>query len=123
MDDEIDEEVVGDPADAVSVHAFKSSHPLYHTHYIRCDRRGLESMVPNFVGGAFPRVDQGDRDFYCCTMLTLFKPWRSGRDLKNDVDNWHEAFTDHKFNTKANKLMCNFNVRYECNDARDDFAA
>ncbi|KAJ7128337.1 hypothetical protein C8R44DRAFT_574441, partial [Mycena epipterygia] len=102
---------------------FSPQHPLYKTHYIRCDRRGLENMVPNFVGGAFPRVDQGDREFYCCTMMTLFKPWRNGKDLKNDIDNWHEAFSDHKFNDKALKLMRNFNVKYECNDARDDFSA
>ncbi|KAJ7088935.1 hypothetical protein C8R44DRAFT_649148, partial [Mycena epipterygia] len=123
LDGEVHEETVGDKSDAVSAHAFASTHPLYKTHYIRCDRRDLELMVPNFVGGYFPRVDQGDREFYCCTMLTLFKPWRSGTQLKNGVDNWHETFTDHKFNTKALKLMRNFNVKYECNDARDDFSA
>ncbi|KAJ7112379.1 hypothetical protein C8R44DRAFT_577971, partial [Mycena epipterygia] len=65
---EVDEEHVGDVDDAVSSHAFASTHELYKTHYIRCDRRGLVNMVPNFVGGSFPRVDQGDREFYCCTM-------------------------------------------------------
>ncbi|KAJ7083511.1 hypothetical protein C8R43DRAFT_909514, partial [Mycena crocata] len=117
------DEVVGDRSDAVSVHAFAPEHPLYRTHYLRCDRRELELTVPNFVGGAFPRMDQGDREYYCCTMLTLFKPWHSGKDLKNDVDNWHEAFTDTTFRPKAIQLMKNFNVRYECNDARDDFSA
>lgn len=80
-------------------------------------------MIPNFVGSALPRVDQGDREVYCCTMMSLFKPWRRGSDLKNEVDNWHESFSDYKFTDKARKLMKNFNIRYECNDARDDFAS
>ncbi|KAJ7916589.1 hypothetical protein B0H13DRAFT_1997314 [Mycena leptocephala] len=58
-------------------------------------------MVPNFVGGALPRMDQGDREYYCTTILTLFKPWRSGKDLKNDLDNWDETFLDHRFSPKA----------------------
>ncbi|KAJ7437687.1 hypothetical protein B0H11DRAFT_1753413, partial [Mycena galericulata] len=57
---------------------FHPDHPLYKTHYIRCDRRDLEETIPNFVGGVLPRMDQGDREFYCCTMMTLFKPWRKG---------------------------------------------
>lgn len=121
QEDRTHEEADGDCADVVSVHAFAPSHPLYKTHYVRCDRRNLDLLVPNFVGGAFPRMDQGDREYYCCTMLTLFKPWRNGKDLKNDIDNWHETFTDHAFISKAQKLMSNFNLRYECNDARDDF--
>ncbi|KAJ7085893.1 hypothetical protein C8R44DRAFT_543779, partial [Mycena epipterygia] len=123
LDGEPGEEFVGDLDDTVSSHPFSPKHLLYKTHYIRCDRRDLDNMVPNFVGGSLPRVDQGDREFYCCTMMTLFKPWRSGKDLKNELDNWHEAFTDNKFNEKALKLMRNFNVKYECNDARDDFAS
>ncbi|KAJ7653446.1 hypothetical protein B0H17DRAFT_1147097 [Mycena rosella] len=48
---------------------------------------------------------------------------RTGKDLKNDLDNWDESFTDYNFNEKATQLMKNFNVRYEGNDARDNFAA
>ncbi|KAJ7198205.1 hypothetical protein C8J57DRAFT_997029, partial [Mycena rebaudengoi] len=53
--------------------------------------------VPNFVGGGLPRADQGDRDYYCCTMMTLFKPWRQGSDLKGKLDSWDDAFTSTKF--------------------------
>ncbi|KAJ7880200.1 hypothetical protein B0H13DRAFT_1513045, partial [Mycena leptocephala] len=81
-----------------------------------------ESMVPNLLGDMLPRKNEGDREYYCCTMLVLFKPWRSGEDLKIQVDNWHKTYTDHTFTPKALKLMKNFNVRYECNDARDDFS-
>jgi hypothetical protein len=55
-------------------------------------------------------------------MLTLFKPWRTGKDLKSDKYSWDETFTDHTFSTSQMKLMQNFNIRYECNDARDDYS-
>jgi hypothetical protein len=37
--------------------------------------------------------------------LTLFKPWRHGKNLKEDDHSWDEAFTS-----------------YKCNDARDDYS-
>ncbi|KAJ7694612.1 hypothetical protein B0H17DRAFT_1131913 [Mycena rosella] len=90
-------ETSDDPSDAVSIHPFKEGHELYETHYIRCDRRNLEKAVPNFLGGVLTRKDLGDREFYCCTMLTMFKPWRSGKDLKNPIDNWDETFREYIF--------------------------
>jgi hypothetical protein len=59
---------------------FLSSHPQYQTHYAH--QVDDESIVPNFIRGTLPRCDQGDREYYCLTMLTLFKPWRFGTDLK-----------------------------------------
>ncbi|KAJ6605888.1 hypothetical protein B0H10DRAFT_1674033, partial [Mycena sp. CBHHK59/15] len=102
---------------------FTDSHPLWNTHYVKCDRRNLDHVVPNFVGGSLPRMDQGDREAYCRTMLTLFKPWRTGKELKADDESWHDTFVTYDFPAKAVTLMKNFNVRYECNDARDDFAS
>ncbi|KAJ7476502.1 hypothetical protein FB451DRAFT_1033107, partial [Mycena latifolia] len=121
-EDNADKEI-GDRSDAVSMHPFMPRHDLYKTHYIRCDRRDLEQVVPNFVGGSLPRMDQGDCEYYCMTMLTLFKPWRSGEDLKNEVDNWDETFREYKFSPKALEKMKYFNIKYECLDARDDFSA
>lgn len=43
-------------------------------------------IVANFLGGSLPRADKGDCEYYACTMLTLFKPWRSGKDLKSELD-------------------------------------
>ena len=54
------------------------------------------------------------------TMLTLFKPWRSGKCLKKEDQSFDEAFN---FTIQQNQYMKNFNLRYECNDARDDFSA
>ncbi len=70
-----------------------------------------------------PRSDQGDREFYCLTMLTLFKPWRVGAELKAELQLWSDAFNEHTFSTYYLTLMSNFNLKYECLDARDDYKA
>jgi len=57
-----------------------------------------------------------------CTMLTLFKPWRHGKNLKEDEWSWDEAFTNYKFTPCQIELMKFFNICYECNDARDDYS-
>ena len=101
---------------------FLEDHPLYETHYAEFDRNKIH-IVPNFVGGSLPRQDRGDREYYCTTMLTLFKPWRSGKSLKNETQSWDKAFTDHEFTQRQLEIMNNFNLRYECLDARDDFSA
>jgi hypothetical protein len=80
-------------------------------------------IIPNFVGGSLPRCDRGDREYYCCTMLTLFSPWRSGKDLKIESKTWDETFTEYEFSKRQQELMKYFNVRYECLDARDDYSA
>ena len=100
---------------------FLEDHPLYETHYAEFDRN-KKNIVPNFVGGSLPRQDRGDREYYCTTMLTLFKPWRSGKDLKDEIQSWDEAFTNHEFTQRQLEIMNNFNLRYECLDARDDFS-
>src|ERR1700674_2527507 len=55
-------------------------------------------------------------------MLTLFKPWRHGKNLKEDDQSWDEAFTNYTFTPCQIELMKFFNIRYECNDARDDYS-
>ncbi|KAF8871880.1 hypothetical protein BD779DRAFT_1453410, partial [Infundibulicybe gibba] len=83
-----------------------SPHPLAGTHGTRCvpHEKGL---IPNFVGKMLPRADQGDREYYCSAMLALFKPWRTGADLKEEDETWDTAFLAHKFNERENELMHN----------------
>ncbi|KAF7969378.1 hypothetical protein HWV62_27468 [Athelia sp. TMB] len=111
--------VDGDAGDvdpeSMDQHLFLKGHPQRNTHWMQVlDDDG--SMVPNFIGGHLPRCDKGDREYYCATMLTLFKPWRAGNE-------WDDAFHVHTFSDEANKKMKYFNVKYECLDARDDFHA
>src|ERR1700677_4584312 len=56
-------------------------------------------------------------------MLTLFVPWRTGKDLKKEDQIWDESFVDYKFNQCQKDIMKYFNIRYECLDARDDYSA
>ncbi|KAF8815884.1 hypothetical protein BYT27DRAFT_7078625, partial [Phlegmacium glaucopus] len=97
---------------------FTVQHPLFATHGLK---RLSSPLVPNFVGQTLPRRDQGDREFYCMTMLTLFKPWRSGSTLKPKDASWDDAFIAHIFTNRQDQIMKNFNIRYECLDQRDDF--
>ncbi|KAJ7767252.1 hypothetical protein B0H16DRAFT_1308832, partial [Mycena metata] len=104
-------------------HAFLEDHPLYLSHSVSCDPENIYKIIPNFIGGAVPRSDKGDRAAYCMTMLTLFKPWRSPMDLKDRLSTWDQAFKEHNFGERQMELIKNFDVRYECNDARDDHFA
>ena len=54
-------------------HQFMKAHPQFQTHHVHCTEE--DNIVPNFLGGSLPRCDQGDREYYCLMMLTLFKPW------------------------------------------------
>ena len=56
-------------------------------------------------------------------MLTLFKPWRSGKDLKAKMESWDKSFMTYKFNKRQLEIMKFFNVRYEHLDAHDDYSA
>ncbi|PBK59623.1 hypothetical protein ARMSODRAFT_843060, partial [Armillaria solidipes] len=101
---------------------FLDGHTFQKTHYLQMCKDD-ELLIPNFIGGTLPRRDSGDREYYCCVMLTLFKPWRSGADLKKPEENWHEAFSSYEFTDRQKQLMNNLNLRYECLDERDDFHA
>ncbi|KAJ7270165.1 hypothetical protein B0H12DRAFT_959400, partial [Mycena haematopus] len=102
---------------------FVADHVLFLSHCVTCNFGNLYTMIPNFIGGSIPRSDKGDRAAYCMTMLTLFKPWRSPTDLKDIVSTWDQVFKEHTFTKHQTQLMKNFDIRYECNDARDDHFA
>ena len=102
---------------------FTENHPLHDSHASHFIS-SYEKRVPNFIGANLPRYDQGDREYYCCAMLTFFKAWRRGNDLKNSAEvSWDDIFSNHEFSTQQLQLMRNFNIRYECLDARDDYRA
>ncbi|KAF8184514.1 hypothetical protein K438DRAFT_1598224 [Mycena galopus ATCC 62051] len=105
-------------------HDFLPAHKAaYQSHTVHCDVKKFDTMIPNFLGGALPRSDKGDREFYCMTMLTIFKPWRTPADLKDPESTWDQTFNEHCFSHRQKELIGNFNLRYECNDARDDHYA
>ena len=102
---------------------FLPGHSSRNTHKVKCIPSRSDTFILNFIGGSLPRRDQGDFEYYCCTMLTLFKPWRNDQDLKNTNQTWSEAFALYNFSIEDKKIMNNFNLRYECLDERDDYHA
>ncbi|KAI0349178.1 hypothetical protein OH77DRAFT_1372129, partial [Trametes cingulata] len=102
---------------------FHPNHPQYQSRHVKLVDES-EAYVPNFIGGSMPSRDTGNREQYCLTMLTLFKPWRSGKDLRPNADMlWDDVFREYQFTPRQQDIMKYFHIRYECNDARDDFAA
>ena len=99
---------------------FGSAHPQYKGYSLR---RRKTAVIPNFVGATLPRNTDATSEYYCLTMLTLFCPWRTGFDLKDFNISWGECFKNFKFTARQVEIMKFMNVRYECNDARDDYAA
>ena len=99
---------------------FDSTHPQCCSHIVK---KRQFAVVPNFVGATLPRNIDATHEYYCLTMLTLFCPWRTGLDLKAPGISWGECFEDFQFTPRQIEVMRFMNVRYECNDARDDYAA
>ena len=87
------------------------------------DPQRVHSTVPNLLGAYLPRRDADDTEFYSCTMLTLFVPWRTGLQLRSSTQSWTEAYEQQCFTPKHEAIIKNMNIRYECYDARDDFHA
>ena len=99
---------------------FLAEHPHCDTHYVK-KLPVLKQKVPNFLGGKLPKRDGPNTLYYSVTMLTLFKPWHTGKDLKLSNQTWQEAFNSHIFTTEQNNYMRYLNTRHECSDALDDF--
>ncbi|KAJ2916281.1 hypothetical protein MD484_g4135, partial [Candolleomyces efflorescens] len=100
---------------------YAQGHPLRSTHVVVWDINRKHSTVPCVLGPYLPRRDAEDRDFYCCTMLTFFVPWRTGLDLRSPEETWSQRFDGLSLEARYQNIVNNMNVRYECYDARDDF--
>ena len=44
-------------------------------------------------------------------------------DLKEKTRSWDETFNEYELTKREKQLMRNFNIKYECFDAHDDFRA
>ena len=78
-------------------------------------------VVP--IGPAIPRRDKPEvRARYCRLMLLLFKPWRTGPDLRETGETWETAFQALTADAEPAhlKIMENMHVLRECKDLRDE---
>ncbi|KAI4294195.1 hypothetical protein K525DRAFT_213213 [Schizophyllum commune Loenen D] len=101
-------------------HPFRRGHSLASSHCMKERQKEDPMLVLNFMR-LVPRSDKGNLDEYIQVMLMLFKPWRRPEDLKSANETWKDAFDNHKFSPRERQLMKNFNLRWECMDARDDY--
>ncbi|KAJ3567450.1 hypothetical protein NP233_g6363 [Leucocoprinus birnbaumii] len=102
---------------------FLPDHPMSATHEVALCPDRARRFIPRYLGGSLPCRDSPDPSLYHCTMLAFFKPWRSRHDILGNRISWSEAFFNHDFTDDQRRLMDNFNLRYECLDARDDYHA
>lgn len=77
---------------------FLSEHPQSSTYTVKIKSED-KGLIPNFVSPV-PRSDSGDREYYCASMMTLFKPWRNAEDLKSKENTWDNAFYTHIFSDR-----------------------
>ena len=87
------------------------------THKATCNDFKCETVVPNFISGTLLRADEGDREFYCTTMLTIFKLWHNSAHLKVVDQTWDDVFNGYSFPERESQLINNLNLHYECLDA------
>ncbi|TRM56534.1 hypothetical protein BD626DRAFT_371890, partial [Schizophyllum amplum] len=99
--------------------AFLKGHSMASTHCMKLSPVNPD-LVLNFMR-TLPRGDVPNRDEYIMVMLMLFKPWRTGSDLKSKEETWEDAFDSHPFTAEERLLMLFFNLKWECLDGRDDF--
>ncbi|TEB19407.1 hypothetical protein FA13DRAFT_1604589, partial [Coprinellus micaceus] len=100
---------------------YAEGHPLRETHMVKYDVNLVKTVVPNLLGGYIPKKDGEDPEFYCCTMLTLFSPWRTGLELRGPDETWQAAYNRQSFSDRHRCIINNINIRYECYDSRDDY--
>ncbi|KAF8166599.1 hypothetical protein K438DRAFT_1616672, partial [Mycena galopus ATCC 62051] len=93
-------------------------HPQTVTHLARMRRVPVVNVL---LGPSIPRPDRGpeEKERWCRTMLVLFKPWRSVKDLRKPNETWSDAFDCTTFSAYAHQVMRNMRVEDECKDARD----
>ncbi|TFK66990.1 hypothetical protein BDN72DRAFT_771306, partial [Pluteus cervinus] len=96
-------------------------HPLCASQKIKMHLSS--KTIPDFIGPSLPRSCSGDREYYCLTMLTLFKPWRSGSHLKEPLETWDDAYSRYQFCEQHLNIIKYFNIKHECHDAADDYSA
>jgi len=78
------------------------NHPLYDTHQVNISKS--KNLIPNFAGGSLLRCDKSDIKYYCA-ILALFKPWRHGKNFKEDDKSQDEAFANYKRKSIKSKLF------------------
>lgn len=103
---------------------FTRGHPNQSTHAV-FKVKPQKAFVLNFIGGSLPRMDDEYKEKYALVMISLFTPngWRDPKLLKTETETWEETFLRTEFSTRAQRIMKNMNVLYECYESSHDYSA
>jgi len=83
----------------------------------------MKPAVPILLGPPIPRRDRDDtRERYCRSILTLFFPWRSVRDVCDVGQTWEEAFQilQTRILPASWRIIDNIQLLQECKNDRDE---
>ena len=103
-----------------NLYLFLTDYLLSSSHVTQCSDT---ISIHNFIGPTLPHSGHGDHKYFCMTILMFFVPFWSPTDLKKDDQSWDEAFNMYDFTPRQCQLMSNFNLKYECLDAHNDYYA
>ena len=99
---------------------FLSGHPQRNMHLVR---KRVTWVVPVVLGSRIARGDRSpeERESWARQVLTLFVPWRTPNDLKQQRESWSEAYDRHAHRITSHhaSIIHNMAVLSECKDARD----
>lgn len=99
---------------------FQAGHPQASSHI---NIKRMKPVVPVLLGPPVPRRDRDDtRERYCRSILTLFLPWCSVKDLCDVDQTWVQAFeTRHmRITSESREIIDNIQLLQECKSARDE---
>ncbi|CAF1498169.1 unnamed protein product [Adineta ricciae] len=99
---------------------FQDSHPQAASHI---NIKRTKPVIPVLIGPPIPRKDREDtRERYCRSILTLFHPWRTYRDVCDVDQSWEEAFNirQTKILSSSWKIVNNIQLLQECKSDRDE---
>jgi hypothetical protein len=101
---------------------YKDTHPCATTQ-IRVLRTADHNWLPNIIGGWLPREDEADdHNFYCASILMLFKPWCVlSMDLKAVDQSWESALDEFIGETtdRIRYIVKNTQYLHECERSSD----
>lgn len=108
-----------DCEDANSVTGLQHDHPQWTTHTFR-ERLPGRWLIPVLQGPMVPVRAQHPDIFYCMA-LTLFKPWRHPRDLKEEGATWSDAFEQwvQHASERHVSLINNLDLLHHCRQESD----
>lgn len=99
---------------------FLPEHPQFSSHILM---KWTQPRVPVLIGPMIPRRERDDtKERYYRAILTLFMPWRSVTDLRDNSQTWEEAYIakQNLITGDMRQIIENIQLLHECKKNRDE---